>query len=340
MELPVLVLTVAFVLATISSANAYQVDPALGNVGGNYLYKQNIAGWDPVFNAGESVWDTQDLTPIRNWVRSNQSQPKKTLFAFLDGAGGTLATGTWGCAKNGVNGQCNLRMDVSENWYTGAGQPGPGQHDARGVIAHEFGHWHGLGHSSFIPSSDPGQKPTMHPGYSAGQTYARTTEQDDINGFLRSWANSPRLTANKSIEYGAAHWEWKPPSGGAAGSYQYRTDNNTPWGRDYIRIANQCATCDMNASIRQQISQVGPPGSTMTAQAHLRGVGGNVSALLVVWNLNTGTPHVKSCTAPSGSWIVCNNSLFSHTSNFNVYVEVYNTSPWTSLDIDMIDAYV
>jgi len=339
------------VLGLFASATAsvsFEADPVLGwnPSTGTYTYQSFIGAWNSHINAGENAWNTLDLN--RNFSRVTTSN-RQVYVGSIDGVGNRIAEATWTCLAE--TSSCFLRFDIAENWYAGSGSPGPGQLDVRGVSAHEFGHWHGLGHSNFNPTSDSGLN-TM--GNASGVA-ARTIEQDDVNGFWRTASDTVRMASNKSFEFGnslATHWEFRQasPPGSGGGTHQLvHNSSATPWGNDYVRLQNSCGACGNNISVRQNIEQrksfssLPQPAGAMTAQAHLRGPTGNTQALLVVW-IWTGvwTPLVKSCTATT-SWNSCtfpNLFVANSQGTFTVYLEVYNTDPSKPLYVDMVDLYL
>ena len=320
-------------MASLTVAVAFEADPILGsNPQTDLPYELHVTTWITAVDDGENAWDVDDLQ--RDFFRVSSSA-NDIFGTYIDGPGGKAADATWGCHDGPI---CEMRFDTAEAWYFGTGTSVPsGQIDFRSVAAHEFGHWHGLGHSTFNPDSDNGAN-TMQQG--VGGVARRTIEQDDINGYWRMATDTPRLVSNKSFEYTSKHWTLAP-NGGTV-DYLTGTGTSTPWGQDYVRLTN--GPFQTNVSIRQNIAQQGASqpggGQYVTSQAHIRGFGSQ--AAVVVWNLTGGgaTPHIQICNA-LGGWGVCNGSntfQIPSNGNFEVYIEVYNTSG-TPLDVDMVDLY-
>jgi hypothetical protein len=70
----------------------------------------------------------------------------------------------------------DLNSDYSSSWSTSSTCPS-GKYDVQSVLAHEFGHGVGLGHSTVSTA-------TMWPKTSSGSTSKRSLEQDDKNGII------------------------------------------------------------------------------------------------------------------------------------------------------------
>lgn len=151
-----------------------------------------------------------DLTFVRNPAEASSTSgcPAEgksfVIHPIMDGAGGVLAE-TRVCAFVGDSDRAKsfyIRMDRSEQWYSGTSTPPPDPDDidVQAVITHEVGHATGFGVNGAQPHwgqnlngtlmqpqydnlclTNP--KHTMCPFYEAGTAYFRSLEEHDTHTF-------------------------------------------------------------------------------------------------------------------------------------------------------------
>lgn len=97
----------------------------------------------------------------------------------------SLPSNTLGVTEKTISGGTLTRILVKFNyhksWHTGSGTAFS-EFDLRSVAAHEFGHGTGLIHTVNGCNGNKWSRPTMCAGYSAGEYWKRTLEQDDRDG--------------------------------------------------------------------------------------------------------------------------------------------------------------
>ncbi len=102
------------------------------------------------------------------------------------GDGATLAvTCSWFNPSTGQAVEFDMEVDPTWPWTTSTSGV---QIDLQSVVAHEFGHALGLGHTTVCPGS------LMCPTYAPG-TILRTPQADDINGLIALYGSTPTPTA-------------------------------------------------------------------------------------------------------------------------------------------------
>lgn len=146
----------------------------------NYYDRHTLpASWVSGLTSSASQWNNVSPSPF-TWV-SNSSSNNDVTRGAIDGSGNTLGVTTVWYSGGNIT-RATVKFDSAENWYLGAGTPGPSQVDYRSVATHEMGHALGLAHTQPTNCPSNPNKATMCPFYALGTTYMRSLEQDDKNG--------------------------------------------------------------------------------------------------------------------------------------------------------------
>lgn len=138
------------------------------------------SGWNTAVSNGRNQWNNVTSSPL-NILRNDTSNNDVTVGNTGGLAGKTIRT----CVNGTITDAdiiFNAAFEPTPGWYTGTGSPGS-KWDAWSVATHEFGHFIGFGEAQTeICGGSEDSRPTMCEGYSAGKTYKRSLEFDDING--------------------------------------------------------------------------------------------------------------------------------------------------------------
>ncbi|CAN5183920.1 hypothetical protein BH20ACT24_BH20ACT24_09390 [soil metagenome] len=151
---------------------------------------EGISAWDQL---GQSLQWTE-IAEVANFFPYTCSPTYTNGIHWRSDAG---LAGTQTCVSGTQIASIQMILDSDVPWYWGTGTPGGSQWDARGIVAHEWGHAGGFGPPTNDGHWDPAQgycpatseKHTMC-GYAdvvMGKTWLRSLEPHDIHTFQSAY---------------------------------------------------------------------------------------------------------------------------------------------------------
>lgn len=175
-----IILVVAFILIGAKLANAWVVQNPKWNISSatvvNYRADELPTAFQNRLSDARSAWN--NVSPARiDLLRNDASYGLRVYAGWIDGTGGTLGVTTRYWAGDAYISWATLKVEESENWYTGTGTPGATQFDLQSVLAHELGHAVAISHTN--ASCAGTSRPTMCANITTGTNYMRSLEADD-----------------------------------------------------------------------------------------------------------------------------------------------------------------
>ena len=175
---------------------------------------------------------------------------------------GNCGGSTLAFAETPISDGWRIRFCDNWNWADGPSFIGGNQFDIQGVMAHEYGHALGLGHSG-VGSA------TMFPSASQGSTAIRSIATDDVNGIRCIYGteanDKPRIEATipsgNTLEIYGANFS------GFNNQVWFTPANNTSTGGDPRVIVSSVASTNGNTQISVTIPAAAGPGNVMVATA-------------------------------------------------------------------------
>ena len=191
-------------------------------------------------------------------------------------------------------GSSGWRIRLCDDWLWDDGpgtQLAPGALDIQGVVAHEFGHALGLGHST-VPGS------TMYPALGGSGVEARSIETDDAAGLVAVYGAVPPGKPRIDLALSAGtHLTLLGAGFAPAGNEVWFTEAGLNASGEPLKATGVVAT-DGGTRIELTLPPGAGPGDVLV---RLPGTGG--AALSNAFPLDAGgcTPPLAYCTAQTGA---------------------------------------
>ena len=164
-------------LCLICPASAYTTSYYWNSHSVGYTIDSSIpSGYTNSVKAAANSWTNSGAYFSYYWSVNSNNKVQYSSFGSGSNALGTCTptyyTGTTRLSKILIK----LNSDYSSSWSTSSTCPS-GKYDVQSVLAHEFGHGVGLGHSTVTSA-------TMFKNINSGTVDKRSLEQDDKNGII------------------------------------------------------------------------------------------------------------------------------------------------------------